>query len=560
MTRRINRRGFTLVEMLVATALIMFIMLILSEAFAQGLDAFRLLKGIGDMEERLRTAITTIRADLAADHFEGNRRLSDPNFWQLGNPREGYFSLSQGGTPTVGFAVAGQINAGSNQAQVIVRSLVGSDWLIQPGSVLMLDSGVFQESVQVANVNPGPPPTITVVPYNPQGLFLNNHGAQFLVRVTEGVDADFIPSLRATDHILAMTIKARGNRPEDFFSASLPYNTVPPSGPPFITSPFFPTLPNGTGNANYAATNFFNQAGDARYQDILPTANATATYKSQWAEVGYFLVPNGETANGTRLFALYRCQFVVVPDNRNLHAPPQNPVPNSPVTPITYTNWAGDGYMDMSCQQFATPTGAAYYYFNNPSDLGNFGTTSTPVPINPGQQTVTVPSLSGVNPATGMAWNIQPGSTLLVDSGLSAETVVVTGVGQNSFTANFSLTHTPNPQAGGVPIGVLTRSFLAAQAGLRGSFDPTNCQLWSATLVVTDVVSFDVRILPDAPGYNTDIGDVIPVPGWPVHVYDTAIPFSPTSPPYGIKAVQISLRVWDLRTQQTRQITMIQDM
>ena len=41
-----NRRSaFTLVEMLVATALVMFIMLILSEAFVAGLEAFRTLKG-----------------------------------------------------------------------------------------------------------------------------------------------------------------------------------------------------------------------------------------------------------------------------------------------------------------------------------------------------------------------------------------------------------------------------------------------------------------------------------------------------------------------------------
>src|SRR5437899_3260350 len=74
-----TRPGFTLVEMLVATALVMFIMLILSEAFVAGLEAFRTLKGIGDMEERLRAATLVIRTDLQADHFEPGRRLSDPN-------------------------------------------------------------------------------------------------------------------------------------------------------------------------------------------------------------------------------------------------------------------------------------------------------------------------------------------------------------------------------------------------------------------------------------------------------------------------------------------------
>src|SRR5436190_5494927 len=91
-----GRGGFTLVEMLVATALVMFIMLILSEAFVAGLEAFRTLKGIGDMEERLRAAALIIRADLELDHFESGVRLSDVNFWRLGNPRQGFVSITQG--------------------------------------------------------------------------------------------------------------------------------------------------------------------------------------------------------------------------------------------------------------------------------------------------------------------------------------------------------------------------------------------------------------------------------------------------------------------------------
>src|SRR5438034_11466438 len=101
--RQKNGRGaFTLVEMLVATALVMFIMLILSEAFVAGLNAFRTLKGIGDMEERLRHAAIVIRGDIQADHFEAGRRLSDPQFWNQANPnpREGFFHISQGNTPT----------------------------------------------------------------------------------------------------------------------------------------------------------------------------------------------------------------------------------------------------------------------------------------------------------------------------------------------------------------------------------------------------------------------------------------------------------------------------
>ncbi len=496
MRLRRHKAAFTLVEMLVATALIMFIMLILSEAFVQGLDAFRLLKGIGDMEARLRSAVTIIRADLVADHFEGKRRLSDPSFWMQGNPREGYFSLSQGTTPTVGLSPVAP-----GQQTVTVQSTAGSDWVIQGqtaqsnGSLLLVDSGPFQEIVQVINVNPGSPGTFTAIFRLPHGFPPNTPPPPFLIRVLEGVDADLIPSMRGTDHVLAMTVKARGNRPEDFFSANLPYNPFPQGTPLYpLTSPFFKILPDGvTQHPFYASTTFFDQSADSRYQDILPPPGVPATiatptgrYSSQWAEIGYFLVPNGTTANGTRLFALYRCQFVVVPDNSKLNVPPPNPanppLPPSPPIPLSQpgnlaASWANDGYADMSCQPV---NGNLYYYFNNPSDLAN---------------------------------------------------------------------------------GIMTRAFVAATSGLRGNFDPTNSQVWSATLVVTDVVSFDVRILPDLPGYNTDFGDVLPVQGWPQVVYDTALPIPSTAPfPYPIKAVEITLRVWDMRTQQTRQITMIQDM
>jgi prepilin-type N-terminal cleavage/methylation domain-containing protein len=94
MTQR--RRGFTLVEVLVAMALTIFILAILSQAFVTGADTFRTLKAIGDMNASLRTAATIMRDDLSADHFEGKRRLSDSVFWTIGPPEQGYFYLYQG--------------------------------------------------------------------------------------------------------------------------------------------------------------------------------------------------------------------------------------------------------------------------------------------------------------------------------------------------------------------------------------------------------------------------------------------------------------------------------
>jgi prepilin-type N-terminal cleavage/methylation domain-containing protein len=94
-----RRRGFTLVEILVALALTIFILSILSQAFVTGADTFRHLKSVGDLNASLRTTTTMLRSDLAADHFEGKRRLSDTKFWKTPNngpPKLGYFYLEQG--------------------------------------------------------------------------------------------------------------------------------------------------------------------------------------------------------------------------------------------------------------------------------------------------------------------------------------------------------------------------------------------------------------------------------------------------------------------------------
>ncbi len=80
-------------------------------------------------------------------------------------------------------------------------------------------------------------------------------------------------------------------------------------------------------------------------------------------------------------------------------------------------------------------------------------------------------------------------------------------------------------------------------------FDPSFPIPWSATLIATDVVSFDVQILSPQSGV-ADFTDV------PTGVFDTA---SSTNS-YTINAVKVTLRVYDLKTRQTRQVTVIQDM
>src|SRR5262249_22251766 len=96
--RRMRRRqGFTLIELLVGMGLTMFIMVILSQAFATGTEVFTQMKAIGDMEANMRSATTILRADLAADHFEAKRRLCDGDISTLASrPRQGFFRIHRG--------------------------------------------------------------------------------------------------------------------------------------------------------------------------------------------------------------------------------------------------------------------------------------------------------------------------------------------------------------------------------------------------------------------------------------------------------------------------------
>jgi prepilin-type N-terminal cleavage/methylation domain-containing protein len=92
-----RRHGFSLVELLVAMALVIFIMTIISEAFVAGLESVRLLKAQSDMQANLRVAATALRSDLTDPHFIGyGPKLSDQNL-SINPPGSwGYFRIMQG--------------------------------------------------------------------------------------------------------------------------------------------------------------------------------------------------------------------------------------------------------------------------------------------------------------------------------------------------------------------------------------------------------------------------------------------------------------------------------
>jgi type II secretory pathway pseudopilin PulG len=147
--------------------------------------------------------------------------------------------------------------------------------------------------------------------------------------LSEG-SCDGINSLLATNHVLQLGVKLRGNRPEDFFYANVPGLV---------------TLDQA--NNPQSSTTFFGQPADARYQ--------TGLYACQWAEVMYYLVPIGTSTSPTGgyppqpLYALYRVQRLAVANSMNLagQTDPNNqmstragPIFNTPADWTTVANRA----------------------------------------------------------------------------------------------------------------------------------------------------------------------------------------------------------------------------
>jgi hypothetical protein len=392
-----SRTGFTLIELMVAMALTMFVMVILSQAFVLALETFSNMTGVGTMVSNLRTFEVLFRDDVGQDHFEGKRRLSDLNM--LGQPQIVV------APPEAGFLALRQPTAAGSATYV-----------------------------------------------------------------SEGNDANGLPSYRAVDQYIYMTVKRKGNQQQSFFTAAL-------SGGPNVLTPFFSrqTAYNMLPQANGSATpDLPNSTWTTPYPNN-GGGGPTAFYSSQWAEVVYYLVRTGTTEeannpaslSGTPTFSLYRAEFVMVPDGTNvstIYTPPTfNPVL------LSQSSFAA-----MSC--------------------------------NPGG--VAAPVLQFYSPA---------------DAAQSRRMI-------SDLTA-----FTP-----GKPLA----AFNAVEARIH----------LNATLVVPNVLSFEVQAMRIGEVSFTGYG------GTTLNLYDTAKFGTAGYPQIGLKAIQATLRVWDSKTRQTRQVTVVQDL
>jgi prepilin-type N-terminal cleavage/methylation domain-containing protein len=424
-----RRSGFTLVEMLVAVALVVFIMVILSEAYAASMASFRTLKALGDMDAKLRGVATVLRNDLAADHFDGKKRLSDPNIWADEPPREGFFRIWQGSPIST-------TNSGANYFQ-------------------------------------------------------------------EGHDGDGIFSNKAVDHYLHFTSKKRGNKRGDFYTGQV----GDPNSPLFLTNP-----------------NFFGQPADERYQDV------PGTVTSQWAEIIYFMRPNGAMAGGiTPLYALYRRQLLAVPNNTDLNW--------NQTYQVLGTNYSPN-YLDISCEP--NTTNGNFLYFNNPTDLTvpqrRFGMDPAQyggVPLAGNNATNPVTNATyACYPTIGMQNSANTGADLLLADVLSFEVKVLVA-GQTVPLDLYS-----------IPAALNNPNFT--------SNGPLVFDTWSSyrdTNPNTGMPS----------GYDYYAPWINPA-GGPAQALLPMAAAGTQHGPIRILALEITVRVWDFKTEQARQITILQDM
>jgi len=459
------RNAFTLVELMVAMALIILMLSIMSQAFVIATGVMQGLKEVADMQEKIRPAITLLQRDLGANHFEGSKKLSDPEFWDNGPPKEGYFMLWQD------------------------------------------KANEFATGIEPPGIEPS------------EGTF-------------NGVS--FSQSAAAANHMLAFTVKLPGKAPNDFFESSLGAD--------------FPDL-------FYNTTNTPLGMKDANIRRFESNANLI---HSNWAEVAYFLGP---------------------------HTVPSVTLNNSVVTP--------DGYTDGK-------TGPALPYFNLYR-----------------QQRMVLPShnVAGVT-LPGIIQNSQISYEMGTPSFNKSSDLTVPW--KRSMGNRTNISNTPGALTAnhylGKPNSILTSAGMKLLPLFTEYIGNTTI---NTDIIATNVISFDVKLLTDDyydyetlnailnrapyllnPAYSPSVSNLVfdtwttdqgssklpPVPKYDIGEFNTvpnkwqpSIPASnATIPVWGwyqasanpadkkpykglnIKAVQISLRIWDQKSNTAKMFVVVQ--
>lgn len=468
-----RRSAFTLVEMLVAAALIIFMMWIISTAFQKGLEAFSTLKTAGDMQEKLRGATTVIRRDLTRPHFSADgafhgedlsdQRLDD-NAW--------------GNDPTKG----------------------------TPGPPLQGYFRIFQSGNRVADgLDPDDP---SAVHY----------------RVADATQQG---------DVLQFTIKQRGARRDQTFTVDLKdggQDINPSETPETATWGRLHRFSYPT-NTRHVKSGFAYPAvvgmgpGYGPGYPLTDPDTLRTQFTTTWAEVTYFLLPNGETTGTQQRFNLYRRQNLLVTDfgenggfGETVHfvLGPDRPLDISPSYPP---------YREIS----SWPQGAG------------------PARVN-SQKMVTAPIRRfGVDP-TNAAGAFQTQIPRLDE----ASDLVLTDV----IDFEVKVLWEPNPAV----TPPIPWPQPAESPGINNPDFPFDRLPTSTVNTAAGQRVFDTWSQRNTAGQPDDYVGSGPTPLWNGG-YGAGAP-GPRSIPLKIRVrgVQIELRVWDQKSQTTRQITIIQDL
>ena len=457
LVNRNPRNAFTLVELMVAMALIILMLSIMSQAFVIATGVMQGLKEVADMQEKIRPAITLLQRDLGANHFEGSKKLSDPEFWDNGPPKEGYFMLWQ------------------DKANDVAEGTI--------------NNVTFSQSAALAN------------------------------------------------HMLAFTVKLPGKSPNDFFDSSL-----------------------GASFGNI----FFNGAGtplgmtDSNIRRFESNANLI---HSNWAEVAYFLGPHtvpsvtlnnsvvtpdgytdGKTGPALPCFNLYRQQRMVLPSHNVAGVTLPGIIQNSQIS-----------------YEMGTPS------FNKPSDL------TVPWKRSMGNRTniSNTPLVGGVLTAnhylgkpnsilTSAGMKLLPLFTEYIGNTTINTDIIATNVisfDVKLFTDDYYDYETLNAILNRAPY-LLNPAYSPSVSNLV--FDTWTTDQGNAANSIPKYDLGEWNTIPNKwqPSISASSA-TIPVWGWKM---DTTVTPNVNKPYTGlnIKAVQISLRVWDQKSNTAKMFVIVQ--
>ena len=478
------RNAFTLVELMVAMALIILMLSIMSQAFVIATGVMQGLKEVADMQEKIRPAITLLQRDLGANHFEGSKKLSDPEFWDNGPPKEGYFMLWQ------------------DQANDVAEGWIG------------IDKVNFSQSAALAN------------------------------------------------HMLAFTVKLPGKSPNDFFESS--------SFTPLFGNLFFNKV------SNPAVVNNPPQVTDDTPKGMLDSnirrfEKDSSLIHSDWAEVAYFLGPHvasnvnypspapdgytdGKSSPALPYYNLYRQQRLVLPSYNiaGVVLPPAGTTSNrEEISSELYTG--------------ASNTGT----FNKPSDLTipwkrmgsrNFNLLGSQIPINPSANPITYyPLFSEYSSAAKVYTDIIATNVisfdvkLLTDSRFDFEDLFTIGR-QAPYKSHDAIFNYSTPPPLNTRPTNLNRAVFDTWTTDQGN-GPNNvprydlgvygAQRWRPTTYTQNYTDRSNLLLNPLKSYF-DNYNMIPFWNWN---NNTGL---------NIKAIQISLRVWDQKSNTAKMFVIVQ--